>query len=212
MRRRTDRRAISFCRVVCFLWMECHQAMISPNTSHRCWPGQPVIMSLRCSVTNFFLARIRDDASFSRRLPLTLCTLALYPPTHGPPKAGSLLEVVPASGQSFAGSGRRNWRRFSFAVSRLAAVVGAPHWPRDMCVPCSCSATRPLFLQGALLYRRLLLSGLGVDSFASPSPKSTLAAFGHPSRYLLIALHGQCPTSELSMALFLGGQSPEQSR
>lgn len=65
-----------------FFWVEYYQAMISLNTSHRRWPGQSVVMSLRCFVTNFFLAQIRDDASFSnRRLPLTLCTLALYSPS-----------------------------------------------------------------------------------------------------------------------------------
>lgn len=65
-----------------FFWVEYYQAMISLNTSHRHWPGQSVVMSLRCFVTNFFLAHIRDDASFSnRRLPLTLCTLALYSPS-----------------------------------------------------------------------------------------------------------------------------------
>lgn len=58
-----------------FFWVEYYQAMISLNTSHRRWPGQSVVMSLRCFVTNFFLARIRDDAE------LTLCTLALYSPS-----------------------------------------------------------------------------------------------------------------------------------
>lgn len=89
MRRRTDRRAISFCRVVFFSWVEYYQAMISLNTSHRRWPGQSVVMSLRCFVTNFFLAQIRDDASFSnRRLPLTLCTLALYSPSPRATRSG----------------------------------------------------------------------------------------------------------------------------